>query len=109
MPSENVVIINKDNFDALVQNQDKPVFIDFWAEWCGPCKAIAPIISELADEYADKIIIGKCDVDENMILAQSFNVMSIPTLVILKDGNEVERIVGARGKADLKLILDKYL
>jgi len=109
MASENVAIINKDNFDALVQNQDKLVLIDFWAEWCGPCKAIAPIIDELADEYAGRFIIGKCDVDENMPLAQSFNVMSIPPMVVLKDGKEAERVVGARGKADLKLILDKYL
>ncbi|MBK8806839.1 MAG: thioredoxin [Bacteroidales bacterium] len=87
--------ITDSNFDELVLNTDKPVVIDFWAEWCGPCRMIAPIIEELPKEYADKAIIAKCDVDENSQIASKFSIRNIPTLLFLKNGVQVDKLVGA--------------
>ena len=85
-------------FDEAVKSSEKPILVDFWAEWCGPCKMIAPILEELADEQADKFTIAKLDVDANVATATKFSVMSIPTLLLFKDGEVVARLVGAKPK-----------
>jgi thioredoxin 1 len=96
------------NFDATVKN-NKVVLVDFWAGWCGPCRALAPTIEELAREYAGKVLVGKLDVDENPNTAEQFQVFSIPTVVVIKDGCEVERIVGLCSKQKYDVILKKHL
>lgn len=85
-------------FDEAIKSSEKPILVDFWAEWCGPCKMIAPILEELADEQADKFAIAKLDVDANVATATKFSVMSIPTLLLFKDGEVVARLVGAKPK-----------
>ena len=92
-----VMHITKANFEELVLKNEKPVLLDFWAPWCGPCRMVAPIVEELAQERGD-IAVGKINVDEEMELAAQFQVMSIPTLVVLKNGQVVNRVVGARPK-----------
>lgn len=94
----NILTITKENFEEEVMKSDKPVLIDFWAAWCGPCKMVAPIIEEVAMETQDIAIVGKVNVDEEPELAQAFNVQSIPTLVVFKDGKIVESVVGVRPK-----------
>ncbi len=88
---------------------DKPVLVDFFATWCGPCRMIAPSIEQLAAEYEGRAVVGKVDVDQEPNLAQRFGVMSIPTIVVLKDGKTVEQAVGARGKADIAVMIERHL
>lgn len=95
-----VINITKNNFDNEVLNSDKPVLLDFWASWCGPCRMVSPIIDEIANERAD-IKVGKINVDEQPELAAKFSVMSIPTLVVIKDGKIVNQAMGARPKAQI--------
>jgi thioredoxin 1 len=90
--------ITDDNFDSILA-EGKPVVVDFWAPWCGPCKAIAPVIEALAEEYEGQVIIGKCDVDEALNLSVEFGVRNIPTVVFLKDGEVVDKQVGAAQRA----------
>ena len=89
------VTITTENFESEVMNSEVPVLIDFWAEWCAPCKMVAPVLEELSEEYAGKLKIGKLDVDSNGELAMKFSVQSIPTLMLFKNGEEVGRKVGA--------------
>jgi thioredoxin 1 len=96
--SEQITTLTDATFDEVVGASDKPILVDFWAEWCGPCKMIAPILEELAVEQADKFTIGKLDVDLNVATATKFSVMSIPTLLLFKDGEVVARLVGAKPK-----------
>jgi thioredoxin 1 len=96
------------NFEQTIKN-NKVVFVDFWAGWCGPCRALAPTIEELAKEYAGKILVAKLDVDENPTTAEKFHVFSIPTVVLLKDGSEVERIVGLCPKKQYDGAMQKHL
>ncbi len=95
-----VIKINKENFKNEVVNSDKPVLLDFYADWCGPCRMVGPVVSEIADERND-IKVGKINVDEQSELAAQFGVMSIPTLAVIKDGKVVNKAVGARPKDDI--------
>ncbi|MCY3904306.1 MAG: thioredoxin [Caldilineaceae bacterium] len=97
----NTVVVTDANFEDEVIQSELPVLVDFWAEWCGPCKMIAPVLDEIASELDGKLTIGKLDVDENQSTAMAFGVMSIPTLMLFKDGQQVETIVGFQQKAQL--------
>ena len=100
-----VVHITKDNFQSLVKESAKPVLLDFWAVWCGPCKMIAPLVEAIAEERED-VLVGKINVDEEMELAMQFGITSIPTLVVMKDGKIAATAVGYRPKADIEKLLD---
>ena len=99
--SDKIVHTTDGNFDADVTNNEKAVLSDFWAEWCGPCKVIAPLLDEVADEYAEKLAIVKLNVDENPNTAQKFGIRSIPTLILFKDGAVQAQKLGAMSKKDL--------
>ena len=98
--------VNKNNFNQEVLNSDKPVLMDFWAPWCGPCRAVGPIIDELATEYDGKVRVVKMNVDENPATPTKFGIRAIPTLVLFKKGETVEQITGAVTKAALKDLID---
>ena len=100
------ITITKENFEKEVMNSDKPVLIDFWASWCGPCRMVSPIVEELADELTDKKV-GKINIEEQPELAQAFSVMSIPTLMVIKDGKVVSKSVGARLKQAILDMLEQ--
>lgn len=101
------LILTDQNFDEEIKKATLPVFVDFYADWCGPCKMLAPIIDEIAKEMEGKIIVGKLDVDASPTTAQKFNVMSIPTLILFKSGQPVKQLVGYQGKeALLKQLVD---
>lgn len=106
MASPLIVTLTQENFSKEVLESPKPVLVDFWAEWCGPCKMIAPLLDELATEYDGKVKIGKINTDEQQQLALQFNISSIPTLLIFKGGQVVSQMRGARPKRDFKQALD---
>ena len=103
------VPIDDDNFEQLVIKAEKPVLVDFWATWCKPCTMVAPIIDELAEEYGEKISFGKVDVDQNPKAASKYGIMSIPTLLIFKNGEPISHMVGIRPKDEIKRNLDASL
>lgn len=107
--SENIVHTSDGSFEADVLQSDKPVLLDFWAEWCGPCKMIAPLLDEAASEYADKLNIVKINIDENPNTPQKFGIRSIPTLMIFKDGAPQAQKLGAMSKSQLTEFLDSNL
>lgn len=100
--------VNQANFKQVVLEAKLPVLVDFWAEWCGPCRAVAPVVEELSKEYSGKIEFAKINVDENGTLASQYGIMSIPTLIIFKKGKPAEQVIGFRPKAELKKLLDSH-
>ena len=104
-----LTISDKNDFNDKILNAGKPVLVDFWAPWCGPCKMVAPELEAVALEYEGKAIVLKVNVDEQQELASHYNVMSIPTLLLVKDGEEVDRIVGYRPRKDLMDAIDKVI
>ena len=106
---ENVLVLSAGNFSAEVLSSPQPVLVDFWASWCGPCKMIAPIVSELAGEFKGKAKVGKVNVDAEPDLARQYGITAIPTLLIFKDGKRVDQIVGLGSKAELKAKLSKVV
>lgn len=107
--SENAIEITNVNFDEKVLNCTKPVLIDFWAEWCMPCRMLSPVIDEIAGQYVDKARVGKINIDEQPELAERFGVMSIPTLIVFKDGTVTGRSVGVVGKEKISSMIDAAL
>ena len=107
--ADGIITLTSTNFDELVKNSGTPIVVDFWAEWCGPCKAIAPVLQEIASEMTGKLSVAKLNVDEHGDIAQRFNVMSIPTLLVFDKGEVKKRLVGAKGKGQLLQELAEFL
>ncbi len=107
--AEDVLEIDDITFDTEVLKSDKPVLIDFWAPWCGPCRAISPLVEQLADEFGDKIKFVKCNVDENPITPGKYGIRSIPTLMFFKDGNVVDQVIGMVARSKLEEVINKIL
>jgi thioredoxin 1 len=107
--AEGVLEIDDSVFDAEVLKSDKPVLIDFWAPWCGPCRAISPLVEQLAGEFGDKIKFLKCNVDDNPISPGKYGIRSIPTLMFFKDGNVVDQVIGIVAKSKLEEVINKIL
>ena len=107
--SENIVHTSDNDFENDVVKADKPVLLDFWAEWCGPCKMIAPLLDSIADEYKDKLTVVKLNIDENPQTPPKYNVRGIPTLLLFRDGSVTAQQVGAVSKAQLEAFLDSHL
>lgn len=109
MSDKHIIVLDEENFDREVIESNIPVMIDFWAEWCGPCQAVMPIINELALEFEGVVKIAKLNVDENRSIAMRYRVMSIPTVLFFKDGEEAKREVGAKSKDDYIQLLDSMI
>jgi len=107
--AEGVLEIDDITFDTEVMESDKPVLIDFWAPWCGPCRAISPLVEDLAVEFGDKIKFVKCNVDDNPITPGKFGIRSIPTLMFFKDGNVVDQVIGIVARSKLEEVINKIL
>ena len=97
------------DFDEIISTSDKPVLVDFWASWCGPCRALGPIVEQIGEEMADKITVYKCNVDDEGALAQRFGIMSIPTLILFKDGQAVDKKVGAKDYDEITDWIDSLI
>jgi thioredoxin 1 len=109
MSSEKVVTITDAEFESSVLQSDKPVILDFWAEWCQPCKMLSPTVEAIADEYEEKIKVGKLNVDDNPNIATKYGIRGIPTLLFFKGGEVVQQMVGVKSKTEIKKVIDENL
>ncbi len=109
MMAENVMEVNDSSFDAEILQTETPVLVDFWAPWCGPCKAIAPVVQELAETFGDKIKFAKCNVDDNPVTPGKYGIRAIPTLILFKGGNVVDQITGMVAKSKLEEAIQSVL
>jgi len=109
MASEAIIQLDDASFDAEVISSDKPVLVDFWAPWCGPCKALGPVIDEISNDFVDKVKVGKVNVDENPEISMKFGIRSIPTLIVFKNGEVQEQIIGAVPKSEIEKALEKVI
>lgn len=109
MAASNIVTLTETNFAEEVTQSPTPVLVDFWAEWCGPCKMIAPILDEIASEYDGKLKIGKVNIDEQQTLAAQHGIRAVPTLLLFKDGEVADQIIGLKSKRDLKANVDRVV
>lgn len=107
--ADDIVTVNQDSFQKNVLESQKPVLVDFWAPWCGPCKMVAPIVEDLAKEYSGKAKFAKVNVDESPFVASSYGIMSIPTIIIFKNGKPAEQVIGYKPKNEFKKLLDSVL
>ena len=106
---DNVTTLSDATFDEEIKATAEAVLVDFWAEWCGPCKLISPILEEIANEHPGRLRVGKLNVDDNPVVARRFEVMAIPTLILFKDGEPAKRLIGAKGKGQLLQELEEFL
>ena len=109
MSSGKVVVVTDAEFESTVLQSDKPVILDFWAEWCQPCKMLSPIVEEIAGEYEDAVKVGKLNVDDNPDTATKYGIRGIPTLLFFKDGQVVQQLVGVKPKSEIKKVIDEDL
>ena len=107
--SGKIVTVSDSEFESSVLKGDKPALIDFWAEWCQPCKMLAPTVEEIAGEYEDKIMVGKLNVDDNPATATKYGIRGIPTLLLFKGGQVVQQLVGVKSKAEIKKVIDENI
>lgn len=109
MATEYVITLSDDNFSEKVLNQEGLVLVDFWAPWCGPCRMVGPVIEELAEDFTGKVSVGKLNVDENEVTAAKYQVMSIPTVILFKNGQPVDKLVGAMPAENYEEMMEKHL
>lgn len=107
--SNHIIEVNKNNFENEVLKSDKPVLVDFWAAWCGPCRMVAPVIEQLAEQYQGKVKVAKLNVDENPEISEKYSIMSIPTVYLFKNGSKADVLVGARPKQNFEEMLNKHI
>jgi thioredoxin 1 len=107
--AQNLMEIDDSSFEAQVLQADKPVLVDFWAPWCGPCKAVSPIIEKLADSYGNQILFAKCNADDSQETAAKYGIKSIPTMMFFKNGNVFDKIIGSTNQAKIEEVLKKIL